>query len=168
MSCPLPACVPRVCVLQDDKAAAAAAASAALDGGGAAPSGSASMSPSSRRLMDVLERCGAMCSVRPRGFFATKHLESDLAKLLKVRREWEREGKGRVLRGGREGTRPLASREVLGEVAGAPAHAVAGERSHRAVCAWRVAARVRFRRAVRWSSTKSSWSGRCGREPVCI
>lgn len=38
-----------------------------------------------RRLTDVLERVGAMGSERARALFASKHLEQDLGKLLKVR-----------------------------------------------------------------------------------
>lgn len=31
-----------------------------------------------------VSRCGAMCSQRPKSFFSSKHLESDLTKLVKV------------------------------------------------------------------------------------
>ena len=37
-----------------------------------------------RRLHDVLSRCGVMATERPKAMFSAKHLESDVAKLLKV------------------------------------------------------------------------------------
>lgn len=43
----------------------------------------------SSRLSDLLSRCGAMVTVRPKPTFSIKHLETDLGKLLKVRRRGE-------------------------------------------------------------------------------
>lgn len=37
------------------------------------------------RLSTLLSQCGAMATARPRNTFATKHLDGDLAKLIKVR-----------------------------------------------------------------------------------
>jgi hypothetical protein len=46
--------------------------------------GAAGAAADRRRLGDVLDRVGAMASDRARTLFAAKHLEQDLAKLLKV------------------------------------------------------------------------------------
>jgi DNA mismatch repair protein MSH2 len=42
--------------------------------------------PSSDRIKmeEVLSRCGIKATVRPKAFFSTKHVEADLAKLVKV------------------------------------------------------------------------------------
>ena len=48
-----------------------------MDGGAVGPS-------LVRRCDEVLERCGVMASTRPRSMFSTKHLASDLEKLVKV------------------------------------------------------------------------------------
>ena len=37
-----------------------------------------------RHLRDVLLRCSALASERPKAFFSAKHLEADLVKLVKV------------------------------------------------------------------------------------
>ncbi len=56
----------------------------ATDKGGGGSIGAAGAGADRRRLADVLDRVGAMGSERPRALFASKHLEQDLGKLLKV------------------------------------------------------------------------------------
>jgi len=64
----------RECVIQKE---AEPSSSSAAAGSGAAESAD------QRRLHDVLSRCGVMATPRPRAFFSPKHLDADLAKLLK-------------------------------------------------------------------------------------
>lgn len=61
-----------------------------------------SLSPADvKRIRDVLSRCGAMATERPRSLFSAKNLEQDVARLVKVGGWWD----GRSKQGRRTGQR---------------------------------------------------------------
>ncbi|KAG1666042.1 hypothetical protein FOA52_006916 [Chlamydomonas sp. UWO 241] len=73
----------RECVVAADGGGGGAAAAAAAEAGEKAGVGQALAGADARRLADVLSRCNIMSTARPKSAFSAKHLESDLAKLLK-------------------------------------------------------------------------------------